>query len=214
MTALSELLKRANDQRRMSVRARADKIEGRLHFATLADYQRGNHPEHPDEQTLQALADAYDLPLTAVHQAAGVQVGAGEWVPPPEVSRLDPRQQAAITELIIAIAKGSGGDAEATQNTPPTPAGKQDAGDQLQPGGVRPPVDDLADVIIDDEIIPHRERLPPGHEATVHQFPSPPELPDDIDELAARTEQQEPAGDRRRREQDEASEQLNDEKKE
>lgn len=109
MSALSELLQEENRLRPMSLRARAERIEGRLSFATLGDYQRGSHAENPDEATLQGLADAYDIPLAKLQEAAAVPVGAGPWQPPAEVARLSRRQQQALTNLIMAMVDREGG---------------------------------------------------------------------------------------------------------
>lgn len=186
MTALSDLLQRANDARRMSTRKRAERIDNRLHFATIADYQRGDHPVEPDESVLQALAEAYDLDLAEVQAAAAVQVGAGPWTPPPEVARLTERQQAAVTELILAIAKGA------------SDAGQADAQKTHQDGG--PPPATVHNVRhITDEAGPgwpsEGDTLPPNWEQT----------------LAADRQADEPVGERLRREQDEAAERGHDE---
>jgi transcriptional regulator with XRE-family HTH domain len=103
MTDLSELLQRANAANRLTTRARSKRIDGRLNFATIAAYQAGRHAARPDAETLQALADAYDLPLREVQAAANSAVGEGEWEPPPEATQLTRRQQDALTELIRSI---------------------------------------------------------------------------------------------------------------
>lgn len=101
---LSDLLVRANDANPMTTRARAKRIDNRLHYGTIAAYQAGKHPSRPDAATLEFLAEAYDVPLRQVQEAAHVPVGGGSWSPPPEVSQLTRRQQDAISELIRAIA--------------------------------------------------------------------------------------------------------------
>ena len=113
MSKLSELLQATNDAwpgGPLPVRKRAEMSRkyGKLDFTTVAKYQRGAHPDHPDELTLKKLADAYRLPLSKVQEAAGVGVGAGPYTPPEEASRLTRRQQDAITELIMAIAADKG----------------------------------------------------------------------------------------------------------
>ena len=109
MSELSELLKQAQDKDPMSARRRAERIDGRLHHATISAYLRGTHPDSPDEATLQALAEAFDLDLATVQAAAHVPVGVGPYVPPPESARLTRRQQAAITEIIMSMVESEGG---------------------------------------------------------------------------------------------------------
>ena len=108
MSELSKLLQQADRRNPMTTRERAKRIDGRIHFATLAKYQAGTHPARPDETTLRALADAYDVPYAKIQRAAGVPVGAGPYQPPAEAARLTRREQEAITELIKAIAAGKG----------------------------------------------------------------------------------------------------------
>ena len=106
MSQLSELLQANRGD--ATTRQLSERINGRLHFATVAAYLRGTHPERPDEATLQALADAFRLPLHKVQQAAGVGVGAGQWEPPAEAARLTRRQQAAVTEILMAMVETRG----------------------------------------------------------------------------------------------------------
>lgn len=142
MSALSNLLSAANHREPMATRKRAERIGRRLHHATIAAYQRGDHPAHPDEVTLQSLAEAYRLALQAVQQAAGVPSGAGSYVPPPEAARHTARQQAAITELIMSMVERGGGSSEvrsteAQKNDNPPESGPNAGGvTQLRP--VRP----------------------------------------------------------------------------
>ena len=105
VSAISELLQEANDRRPLSLRARAALIDNKISHATIGDYLRGKHASDPDEFTLQALSQAFGIPLRQLQEAAGVPVGGEEWVPPPEVTRLTRRQQAALTELIMAMAE-------------------------------------------------------------------------------------------------------------
>lgn len=114
MSELSDLLRGAPNAP-SSTREASRRIDGRLHWATIAKYLRGDHPAHPDEATLQGLAEAYGLPLAKVQAAAGVPVGAGPYRPPAEAARLNRRQQAAITELIMAMTEAMGGQDDAGQ---------------------------------------------------------------------------------------------------
>lgn len=124
---MSELLQEANRRHPMSLRRRAAKIGDRISHATIGDYQRGQHAEHPDEVTLQALADAFDLEIADVQAAANVPVGAGPYQPPPEAARLSRRQQAAITELIMSMVEQGGSDGrqpgaeKSPEGDPPAP---------------------------------------------------------------------------------------------
>jgi transcriptional regulator with XRE-family HTH domain len=107
MSKLSELLKAADERHHMTLRDRQTKAGSGIQFGTIGKYLRGIHPDHPDEETLEALSRAFDLPLAKVQEAAGVPVGAGPWEPPPEVTRLSKRQQKALTELIRSMAEES-----------------------------------------------------------------------------------------------------------
>jgi transcriptional regulator with XRE-family HTH domain len=107
MSKLSELLKAADERHHMTLRDRQTKAGSGIQFGTIGKYLRGIHPDHPDEETLEALSRAFDLPLAKVQEAAGVPVGAGHWEPPPEVTRLSKRQQKALTELIRSMAEES-----------------------------------------------------------------------------------------------------------
>lgn len=135
VSALSELLRAANDANPMSLRARAALIQDRISYATIGDYLRGSHAANPDEATLQALAEAFSTPLARLQEAARVPVGGGEWTPPAEVTRLTRRQQNALTELIMAMAertddRGGGtnaGTAEARKKIAELPAAAADA---------------------------------------------------------------------------------------
>lgn len=109
MNALAKLLQDVNDVQPMSLRRRAAKVGNRISYATIGDYQNGRGAANPDEATLQALAEAYELQLEDVQRAASVHVGAGPWEAPAAVARLTARQQAAITELILAIAERAEG---------------------------------------------------------------------------------------------------------
>jgi hypothetical protein len=145
VSKLSELLQATNDAwpgGPLPVRKRAElsRKHGKLDFTTVAKYQRGAHPERPDELTLKKLAEAYRLPLSKLQEAAGVGVGAGPYQPPEEASRLTRRQQDAITELIMAIAadKGDTGVGDTEQKTSKAADGRTaDAGSAAAPTGAR-----------------------------------------------------------------------------
>lgn len=114
MSGLSEVLTAANTAG-LSARALARRAQERghsLNHDTAARYLRGDHGR-PDESTLLALADVFDLPLRRLREAAGLPSDETEpYVPPPEASRLSRRQRRAVDELIRAMLdQRSGSDA-------------------------------------------------------------------------------------------------------
>jgi transcriptional regulator with XRE-family HTH domain len=142
MSALSELLSSANEKR-LSARAVARLAQAAghtLNHDTAARYLRGDHGK-PDESTLVALAEVFDVPLSALRDAAGLPSELTEpYQPPVEASRLTRRQRLAVDEIIRAMldtGRKASGDELADRR-----AGRGDAGqsrDAARRGSMEPP---------------------------------------------------------------------------
>lgn len=153
VSELSQLLREADSRGHLTTRERAKRIDGRLHWATIAKYQNGTHPDDPDLGTLRALAEAYGLAVAEVQRAAGVKPGAGQYVPPAEASRLTRREQEAISHLIKTMVrekddaqKTSSAAGEATADAGPAASAQPgDNSSASAPGVNQPDTSDPSD---------------------------------------------------------------------
>lgn len=105
MSAISDVLQAAN-RRKLSARAVARAAQERgytLNHDTAARYLRGDHGR-PDEATLVALSEVFDVSLARLRTAAGLPSElTAPYVPPPEAARLNRRQRQAVDEVIRAM---------------------------------------------------------------------------------------------------------------
>ncbi|UYG15801.1 hypothetical protein BRM3_09095 [Brachybacterium huguangmaarense] len=146
MTALSELLARANVQGWSSreIARRAEKNGHKLSYASASVYMGGRHGA-PTEAVLTAFSDVLNVPIDQLRKAAGVPTGTGTpWAPPVEANRLDLRQRRALEELIrsMVMSEDNGQDDDHDRHHS-TPQDRDDAGSvpvagDAQPDGVTP----------------------------------------------------------------------------
>lgn len=110
MSALSKLLNEANDLHWSSraIARRATEAGHPIGHDAVSKYMAGKR-HRPSEATLQAFHAAFPaLPLERLREAAGLPVEVTAADLPAEVSRLTPRQWAAVRELILSMVHPEG----------------------------------------------------------------------------------------------------------
>lgn len=104
MTALSDRLRQANDERQLSVRDIAAIGGNKVSPATVARYLNGQHPAAPDDDALLTFSSALGIAVGELRRLSGLHVGeSAPYIPPTEANQLNARQRRAIDEMIRSI---------------------------------------------------------------------------------------------------------------
>lgn len=98
MSGLSDLLQHLNTEGWSSrrIEREAAKHGHQLSNATAAKYIKGNHPDRPNHETLQALADVFSTNVDRLRKAANLPSVGEPFELGPEFSRLSGPQREAI----------------------------------------------------------------------------------------------------------------------
>lgn len=102
MSELSDLLQRLNRERWSSrrIEREAAKHGHQLSNATAAKYLRGDHPDRPNSDTLQALADVFGVDPNRLRAAAGLPGQGSPFDLGPDAARLTGPQREAIRTTV------------------------------------------------------------------------------------------------------------------
>lgn len=87
----------------------------KLSPSNVSNYLRGNHPEDPPQQTLEAFAKALDVPLEDL-EAAARYTGRDPFEAHPSSDLLTPPQRTAVNEIIRLLAESNKGAAHDRQD--------------------------------------------------------------------------------------------------
>lgn len=87
----------------MSVRTAAARSRGLVSRETLGVIARGDHTGVIGDRTLQGIAQALDVPLADVYDAARVPRPPSRWIMPERLDRLDLTQRRVVEDVASAI---------------------------------------------------------------------------------------------------------------
>jgi len=115
MSALAERLRAAKGDRSIDDIVKLAAREGlKIHRAMVAHYLKGEHGPRPRDATIAALAAGFGLDVRELRVLAGMPPGELEpYEPAKEAARLNREQRDALDQLIRAIVRGDGSDAQA-----------------------------------------------------------------------------------------------------
>ncbi|WP_162889914.1 hypothetical protein [Streptomyces olivoreticuli] len=102
---VARLVELGTPRRPLSYRAAAARGQGHVSHGTIGRIARGEHTGTLEEETLDGLSLALDLPRTNLEKAAGVyrERPAEPFVMPPRASRLTRREREAVLNIIDAL---------------------------------------------------------------------------------------------------------------
>lgn len=189
MSELSDRLREAAGSRSINEVKRLIEEAGKsVSRQTVAVFLRGDHGPRPTEDVLEAFAAGLQIDIRELRELAGRARGElGPWVPTQEAASLTKEQRDAMDALIKTIVKEGGSDSG--QDEAQKMKRSMQAADDGQPPAT---VHDMRDA---SEGTVGTHALPPNWEQA----------------LAADQQDDEPVGERLRREQDEAAERGHDE---
>lgn len=105
-TELSRLIDTTCRDLDLSSRQVAERSNGDISPAAVANYRRGIHSAAPTDRILRGLSLALGIPLRQLQRAAGVKESVGQWAPPPEAHQLDRKQRRmveAMIKMLVAV---------------------------------------------------------------------------------------------------------------
>lgn len=130
MSQLSKKLQELNANG-LSNRKIADRATSQghpIHHATVARYMRGEHPQPPKIEALEAIALGMGVPLSVLEQAASTPFTQEPFKLPRKADTLNDSERAVILSMIDALV-----DAKTPQNPVNTPAGLDEPVDTADP---------------------------------------------------------------------------------
>lgn len=96
--------------RPMSPRTAAERSQGKVSFHTIYAIANGKHTGRLTNRTAQGLAEALEVPVSQVYDAAGAPRTQSRWLLPDRFDRLDLEQrrlmESVMAALLAADAKG------------------------------------------------------------------------------------------------------------
>lgn len=87
----------------ISARTAAKRSRGGVSYDTLYAIARGEHSGQLADRTAQGIADALDVPLGQVYDAAGIPRRQTRWLPPERFDRLTSAQRKLLEEMAAAL---------------------------------------------------------------------------------------------------------------
>lgn len=100
---LSRLAELGEGGRPMSPRRAAEHARGLVGFQTIYDIARGTHKGKISDRTAEGLAEALQVPVGRVYDAAGAPRPLGRWQPPAYFDRLDADQRRLVESFASAL---------------------------------------------------------------------------------------------------------------
>lgn len=87
----------------MTARKAAERSRGGVSFHTLYAIAKGSHSGKITDRTAQGIADALDVPVDRVYDAAGAPRPQGRWLPPERLDRLTLDQRRLLEDIGYAL---------------------------------------------------------------------------------------------------------------
>jgi transcriptional regulator with XRE-family HTH domain len=87
----------------MSARQAAERSGGGVSFHTLYAIANGRHSGRLTGRTAQGIADALEVPVSQVYDAAGVPRPQERWLPPEKLDRLSLEQRRLLEAVGVAM---------------------------------------------------------------------------------------------------------------